>query len=36
MDFNKIRRRAFWLGLVGVVVLVGIIKNLAIWAGVLR
>ena len=36
MNFNKFRRWAFWLGLLGVVVLVGLIKNVAIWAGVLR
>ena len=36
MDFAKFRRRALWLGLLGVVMLVGLIKNLAIWLGVLR
>ncbi len=36
MNFNKIRRWALGLGLLAVVILVGIVKNLAIYLGVLR
>ena len=36
MDFNRVRRWAFWLGILAVIIVVGLIKNVAIWLGVLR
>jgi hypothetical protein len=36
MDLSKFRRRVFWLGLLAVVVLVGMIKQIALYLGVLR
>ncbi len=36
MDFGKIRKWALILGMLGVLFLVGAIKHIAIWAGVIR